>query len=118
MYCTPQIHELELRNNLGRADQAARGCQAGEGLCFAAGPHRPLFSRLRTTLLWGQTENGPADHIARSGVLAMQLTSLRTKSSRLALSPDPGPRLGSHPRRNWNQLSGPSYLVYYTSLLL
>ena len=79
MYCTPQIHESELRNNLGRADQATRSCQASEGLCFAAGPHRPPFSRLRTTLLWGRTENGPADNIARSRVLALPLTKLRTK---------------------------------------
>jgi len=62
-----------LRDNPGRADQATRGCQAGEGLYFAAGPHRPLFSRLRTTLLWAGTENGSADNIARFGLLVFPL---------------------------------------------
>ena len=75
MYCTPQIHELELRDNPGRADQATRGCQAGEGLYFAAGPHRPPFPSTDYSLV-GRTENGPTDNIARFGLLAFPLTSL------------------------------------------
>jgi hypothetical protein len=108
MYLHPQIHELELRDNLGRADQATRGCQAGEGLCFAAGPHRPPFSRLRTTFLWTGPKASCRQHctIRGSGVSV----NLATNEILTARS-NPGPRLSAHSRRNWNQLPGPSQLL-------